>query len=398
MRVAFFTDSFREDLGGLTRAVIQMHDLLLRRGATVRVYTLPQTGGPIHPGDVVSAPALPLNALPGMPPDSWLAVGHRQVLQSLRDWRPDVVHLHTPFPVSRLGLQAARTLAVPSVATYHANVDALGSYPGGKLARRLAWRLAARLYNGCDLVLAPSAFALQQLRQGGVTRPIVVLSNGVDLARFAPGRVAPDPEDRRGSAPCAGDSRDLASAPGEPAVIATYVGRLSPEKGTRLLAEACRLALDEEQRLRVRLVGMGPDLARLRRRFGALADRVEIGGAVAWERMPSVYAASDLLIFPSPSETQGLAVLEAMASGLPVVAVDAGAVPEVVVHGQTGLLVPPGDAAAMADALVRLVRSPQERLSMGRRARQRAAEHDVQRSADRLLALYSELKAGRGIG
>ncbi|MGE5590789.1 MAG: glycosyltransferase [Bacillota bacterium] len=387
MRVAFFADSFREDLGGLTRAVIQMHDLLLRHGAAVRVYTLPQTGGPVHPGDVVSVPALPLNALPGMPPDSWLAVGHWQVLRSLRDWRPDVVHLHTPFPVSRLGLRAARTLGVPSVATYHADVDALGAYPGGKLARRLAWHLAAGLYNGCDLVLAPSAFSLQQLRRGGVTRPIVVLSNGVDLDRFAPGHFAPDLEDRRG----------LASAQGEPAVVATYVGRLSPEKGTRLLAETCRLALDEEQRLRVRLVGMGPDLARLRRRLGVLADRVEIGGAVAWERMPSVYAASDLLVFPSPSETQGLAVLEALASGLPVVAVDAGAVPEVVVHGQTGLLVPPGDAAAMAGALVRLARSPQERLSMGRRARQRAAEHDVQRSADRLLALYSELKAGRGI-
>ncbi len=271
MRVAFFADSFREDLGGLTRAVIQMHDLLLRHGAAVRVYTLPQTGGPVHPGDVVSVPALPLNALPGMPPDSWLAVGHRQVLRSLRDWRPDVVHLHTPFPVSRLGLRAARTLGVPSVATYHANVDALGAYPGGKLARRLAWHLAAGLYNGCDLVLAPSAFALQQLRRGGVTRPIVVLSNGVDLDRFAPGHFAPDLEDRRG----------LASAQGEPAVVATYAGRLSPEKGTRLLAETCRLALDEEQRLRVRLVGMGPDLARLRRRLGVLADRVEIGGAVA---------------------------------------------------------------------------------------------------------------------
>ncbi|MBX6378886.1 MAG: glycosyltransferase, partial [Clostridia bacterium] len=350
MRVAFFVDSFRKDLGGLTRAVIQLHDLLRENGFTVRVYALPQRGGPLHAGDVHTVPALSLDGIPGIPKDSWLAFGYRSVLKSLAGWEPDVVHLHTPFPVSWLGLFAARALSLPVIATCHVNLDALRAFAVGAVLDRPVRVLAVELCNRSVLVTTPSAFTRDQLRRAGVRQPIEVVSNGVDLGRFTPRTEKPGP---------------VRDGP----VTALFAGRLSREKGTCVLAEGLRQALAEEPRLRAVVAGDGPDRPLLDRALRPFLDRVEFRGHVPWEEMPTVYGAADLLVFPSPHESQGLVVLEAMAAALPVVAVRAGAVPELVVHGETGCLVPPGDAGALAEAVVRLARCPEERRRIGRRGR-----------------------------
>lgn len=268
MKVAFFTDSFRENTGGLTRAAITLHDRLVAAGHAVRVFTLPQTGGPIHPGDVRPVRAISLRALPGIPPDSHLAWDYWEIRRELAAWRPDVVHLHTVFPVSWLGLWAARSLRIPVVATYHANLrSAAILFPGGKAVSAAARFLARALYNRCDAVIAPSRFAADELRAMGVTRPITVISNGVDLDRFLPrNRFVPE---------SAGVLRQ-AAGPGEPAgpaghhrpVTVLFAGRLSPEKGVGILAEALASALTEEPRLRARIAGDGPLAGALRRAPG----------------------------------------------------------------------------------------------------------------------------------
>ncbi|MFO7173716.1 MAG: glycosyltransferase [Bacillota bacterium] len=424
MKIAFFTDSFREDLGGLTRAVIALHDRLTRAGHQVRVFTLPQTGGPIHPGDVGFVRAIPLRGVPGLPPDSHLAWDYWQVRRDLAAWRPHIVHLHTMLPVGWLGLLAARSLGIPAVATYHANVRAVGAVlapapgsgaggpaltGGGRgaaatvargqaggwsaaavagravaaaarqalagAAGRAAGSLVPAFYNRCEAVIAPSRFAAAELRQMGVRRPIAVISNGVDLDRFAP---AAEAREDRGAG-----------------VTVLFVGRLSPEKGVDWLARTLQMVLAAEPTLRARVVGDGPLAPALRQALAPwlAGGRVALRGHVPWERMPAEYAAGDIFLFPSPSETQGLAVLEAMSAGLPVVAVRAGALPELVRDGESGITAPPGDVEALARGVLRLARDPGLRRRLGEGARAVAAEHGASQALAEVLALYARVTA-----
>ncbi|MBT9259937.1 MAG: glycosyltransferase [Clostridiales bacterium] len=394
MRVAFFTDSFRENLGGLTRAAIALHDRLIGSGHAVRVFTLPQTGGPIHAGDVRLVRAIPLRPVPGLPPDSHLAWDYRGVRRELAEWRPDVVHLHTVLPVSWLGLLAARSLGIPVVATYHANIrSAAVVLPAGRAVAVAAGRLVPVFYNRCDAVIAPSRFAAEELRRFGVRRPIAVISNGIDLDRFAPvegaipGHGCTNP----------GHAGPAAGAGPERTVTVLFVGRLSPDKGVDTLVEALDIALSEEPGLRARIAGDGPRALAVRRALAphVAAGRVTLLGHVPWEAMPAEYRSADLLLFPSPTETQGLAVLEAMASGLPVVAARAGALPEVVRDGVSGITAAPGDAEALARAVLLLTRDPALRRRLGAGARAVAGEHEAGRVLEQVLALYAQVMGGR---
>lgn len=384
MKVAFFTDSFRENLGGLTRATIALHDRLTRAGHAVRVFTLPQTGGPIHAGDARLVRAIPLRPVPGLPPDSHLAWDYREIRRELAAWRPDVVHLHTLLPVSWLGLLAARSLGIPVVATYHANVrSAAVILPGGKAVAAVAGPLVPIFYNRCDAVIAPSRFAAGELRRFGVRRPIEVISNGIDLDRFAPAEAAG-----------LGKSGGAAGTCGTKCPVSVlFVGRLSPDKGVGSLVEALDIALREEPCLRARIAGDGPLADAVRRALARriAAGRVTLRGHVPWEAMPAEYGVADILLFPSPTETQGLAALEAMAAGLPVVAVRAGALPELVRDGESGITVPPGYADALARAVLLLARDPNLRRRLGSGARAIAKEHEAGRVLGEVLALYARV-------
>lgn len=384
LRIAFFAESFRENMGGLTRAVIQWHDGLVARGHQVRVFTLAQRGGALHPGDHAFVPALPLPGVGALAPDSWIAYGYPLVLRELASWAPDVVHLHTPFPVSWLGMRAARRLFLPVVATYHANVVGSARAYAPRMLRFLSGPLMGPLskaevafYSAAQVVTAPSRSAASQLLERGLRAPVIVLSNGVDVGRFAPAwQTGP------GSAP----SPVRQDRP----PTALYVGRLSSEKGMADLTLAIRHLMEMHPSIRFRVVGDGPWRRRLLRELEpwVRSGRLHVAGYVAWQTLPQLYRDADVFVFPSAVETQGLAVLEAMASGLPVVGVKGGAVPDLVEHGRNGFLVSPGDGQALAQAALRVLGDEGLRSSMAEQARETARRHRVEAVVASLEQLY----------
>ncbi|MBE3576459.1 MAG: glycosyltransferase [Limnochordales bacterium] len=387
LRIAFFTESFRENVGGLTRAVIQMHDHLVARGHNVRVFTLPQRGGPTHPGDLMFVPAFTLPGVGALAPDSRIAYSYPFVLRELARWNPDVVHLHTPFPTSWLGMWAAHRLSLPVVATYHANVTGwTEAYARWLLRGRttgllgLVARAEVAFYSRAHLVTAPSRSAAAKLLDQELRTPVVVLSNGVDVQRFTPAWQAP---------PDLSVNRDRWDRP----PTALYVGRLSAEKGMAELVVAIRHLLSFHPVASFRVVGDGPWRGHLLHELGPFlqAGRLHLVGYVAWEHMPEVYRDADVLVFPSAVETQGLAVLEAMASGLPVVGVRGGAVPELVEDGKNGFLVSPGDGRALAEAALRLLENQDLRWTMAALARETAVRHSVNASIALLERLYESV-------
>ncbi|BAS26600.1 glycosyltransferase [Limnochorda pilosa] len=386
MRVALFSDSFREDLGGLTRAVIRLHDGLVARGHTVRVYTLHQRAGPLHPADRIFVPAVPVSWLPWAPPDSWAAWNGAAVYRSLEAWAPDVVHLHSPLPVGWWGLLAARRLGVPVLSTCHANPEAPSAFLLGGQARgkrrvmgesvlsRASRAYQRAFYGRCDAVVAPSPSTASLLRAMGVRRPIHVIPNGVDLSRFTL-----EPGWAPGAAP-----------PNHPPRV-LYAGRLSAEKGVETLLAAVQELWARGVGMELVVAGSGPLEGRVRAWAYRAPGRVTLLGKVGWESMPEVYRSCDLLCLPSPLETEGLAAIEAMASGLPVVGVAEGALVDLVRPGFNGLLATPGDPTGLADALARIVVDPEARRRLVPGALATARARDSQHFLDQLVSLYAYL-------
>lgn len=505
LKIAFFSDSFRDDLGGLTRAVTGLHDALIRKGHQVTVFTLPQTTKPLHRGNVIFVPALPLSRLPGIPPDSYFGYGYIKVVKALQNIKPDIVHVHTVYPVGWIGLLAAAKLKIPSVTTYHANIKVALSLltqrspslrsghssgvfvtnanPGmnpnvnpdvdptanrsvnpttkesfvpsvnnlvetaGNLAQRAISALARSFYNRFTAVIAPSEFAANSLRSFGVTAPIHVIPSGIDTRLFSPsspgvgsgGHISPCNATSAGS-PFARNPVDAVEHISPCNVL--YAGRLSAEKGVETLLRVVKAlaheqasedaeALEHEKergngqvledgqtlngeredgrgasawlrctgasirvgaRLRFTIAGDGPLRQGIEDDLRCLVEQgtVEFRGFVPWDRMPDEYRRAQVFFLPSPAETQGLAALEAMASGLPVVAVKAGAIPEFVEHGKSGFLFEPEDIEGMSNAIRNLAADPGLRRRMGEKARMAALKFDWRELVGKFVGLYTQ--------
>ena len=312
----------------------------------------------------------------------------------LADFDPDVVHVHSPLTLGVAAARAARRRGVPVVYTNH--YLPLNVWPGSAVAaggasgnsgavsrlRDAAFYASVTGFaNGCDLVTAPTSTALRLLRGHGLRAASRAVSNGVDLARFSPGKAT-------------GELRARYALPsGRPIVLS--VGRLSPEKRADVLIAALA-RLSEAGGPVLVLAGAGPDEARLRSLAShhGVADRVLFTGFVPDADLPGLYRAASVFAIASEAELQSLVTMSAMAAGLPVVAVNAGALPELVHAGENGFLARPGNAAELAASLGLLCGSASLRARMGKASSRIIAAHDRNRILRRWESLYRELADG----
>jgi glycosyltransferase involved in cell wall biosynthesis/predicted metal-dependent phosphoesterase TrpH len=267
------------------------------------------------------------------------------VAEALTERPYDLVHLCAPGPAGIAAALLARVMGLPVMGSYHTELGAYARMRSGDARVEFLVRAAlSAFYGQCRVVLSPSTAADASLAGLGVApERIKRWDRGVDLERFGPGRYAPN------------------VLPGAFNVL--YVGRLSSEKGVDLLAEAFLTARDRDPRLHLVLAGRGPEEDALRQRLG---DAATFLGWVEGDELPRVYASADLFMFASTTDTFGQVILEAQASGLPVLAVDAGGPADLIEDGRSGCLVP-AQPGALADALRGLARREaiRERLSTG---------------------------------
>lgn len=295
----------------------------------------------------------------------------------------DVVHVHSPFLLGRLGARVARRFGLPLVFTYHTLYEEYVHYVPlfQGLSRRLVRRYTRDFCNRCDLVVAPTVQIADRLREQGVFRPIEVIPTGVELADF---RNA-DPTWLR---------RRYALPP--QAKILLFVGRLGKEKNIEFLLQSFALLRRQADLgpLKLVLVGGGAaaaDLARLARQLG-LEEDVLFTGTLPKEEVARCYAGADLFVFASLTETQGLVVAEAKAAGLAVVAVEATGVREMVHHGEDGYLTGL-NLEEFTARVAELLRDDARRTAMGRRGRALVQPYAAENTAARLAACYRRLTA-----
>ena len=291
----------------------------------------------------------------------------RAIRQIAREQQIDLLHAHgykaDLYAWAALGRGPGRRLGVPLVSTCHTWYD-------NDLALRVYGVLDRLVLRRFDRVVAVSAEVKRQLLESGVDASRVRrIRNGVDLRPFA----------------AAAESRA-----GEPkrALRVGLVGRLAPEKGVDIFVEAAAIVAKALPDVRFVVVGEGPERANLEAQIArlALGDRITLLGHQG--AMTEMYAALDLMVSASRQEGLPVALLEGMASGLPVVGTTVGEVPEVVRPGETGLLVRPDDAEALAGAMLQILRDDRQRIALGRSAHAMVKQEF---SADRMVAEYREI-------
>lgn len=339
MRVAFVAESFLPHMNGVTGSVLQSVRHLTESGHETLVVA-PGAPGSRSDERTRLLPSMPLPAYPQVR----VAFGRTGTLAGiLRDYRPDVVHLASPFVLGWRAVAAAAHLDLPTVAVYQTDVIAYARKYGVPRATALTAAHVARLHARATLTLAPSTSSLAQLRELGVDRTRL-WGRGVDTARFHP--------DRRS------DAWRQWIAPGE--IIVGYVGRLAPEKQVEDLAVIAGMP-----GVRLVVVGDGPARARLERALPAAVFLGHLSGPELAQAM----AGFDVFVHPGESETFGQTIQEAHASGVPVVATGRGGPVDLVRSSVDGWLYRPGDLDDLRDRVRDLVGDATKRQAFGAAAR-----------------------------
>ncbi|KZE94495.1 GDP-mannose-dependent alpha-mannosyltransferase [Agromyces sp. NDB4Y10] len=362
MRVALLAESFLPHMNGVTHSLLQVLRHLERRGHEALVIA-PRSGPVDHGLHGARAEFLRSAPLPGYPEVRVALTGVRRLTGVLGDFRPDVVHLASPFVLGWQGVLAAERLAVPSVAVYQTDVPAYAERYGMAGAEPVLARHVARIHRRATLTLAPSSAAATRLEGYGVER-MRRWARGVDTERFHP--VRRDPAWRRRFA-------------ADDEVLVGYVGRLAPEKQVEDLR-----ALTGIEGVRLVVVGDGPSRVALE----AALPGARFTGFLGGEQLATAVASLDLFVHPGESETFCQTVQEALASGVPVVATGRGGPLDLVHSSRDGWLYRPGDLGELAARVRDLAGDDAKRRAFGRAAREGVAERSWERLGDELLAHY----------
>lgn len=377
VRVGIFSDSYLPRISGVVRSIESFVGELRRQGHHASIFAPAYEGYVDTDPDVVRFPSVRAPGVPDFPLAIPLA---RRFMDDLRARRPSVIHTHSPFLMGSAGRYAARRLRLPLVFTHHTMYSEYVHYVplvSQRFSGEVVTRYTVRYCNACSLIIAPSHATKAFLISRGVRAPIAVLPTaGIELARFA----APNPS----------WVRPTFGVPADAPLLIT-VGRLGREKRFELLLFAfAHAARGGPERLLV--VGGGPQADELRRVTEGLhiASQVIFTGPLEHSRVLDCYAAADVFVFASPTETQGLVVVEAMAAGLPVVAVGAGGVAEAVVAGETGLLTDL-DPSALGAAIRRMLDDPWLRRRCGETGRRVAQAYAIEEIVHRLVELYQHV-------
>lgn len=408
LNVGHFTDTFY-DVNGVARTLQMQLDIARRNDKRLQVITCAPDGVAdpelADRSDVFTFSPIGSFAMPEYP---GLALYYPPVLKMLDHcYRQGFTHLHsaTPGPVGLVALAAARILRLPIHATYHTAfpqyVMMLTEDAGLEEAM---WRYMIWYYNQMDRVYVPSHATGDELAERGIARErIAFYPRGIDTETFTPARrngffnrydgntvTLPrtflNSEEARAAGPGRAAARDAAQP-----VRFLYVGRLSREKNLHVLADAYRLVAARAPHLRLVLVGDGPARAELEETLRGLP--VTFTGYLTGDDLANAYASSDIFVFPSGTDTFGNVVLEAQASGLPVVVTDKGGPQENLLPGRTGAIVPEGDATAMAQAMLDMAADPARLDAMRADARAYAESRSFEAAFLQQWAMYRDRDA-----
>lgn len=369
MRVAHFAGTMQPGHDGVTRVLYRMTSALMGAGVD-HVFVspiVPPVAGRVAPMIEVPSVAFPLYT------DYRLATpGSRYFAEQVRDFRPDILHIHSPCSLGYAAVRFGKKHNIPVVATYHTHFASYAKYYNIPMLEPFGWSYLRHLYDGCDRIFIPSMPILDELWAQGFRR-LQHLPHGVDATVFNPGY----------------RSYPWRIAHGIPAdkKMLLFAGRLVWEKDLRTLAATYDHVTRQRQDCVFVIAGEGP----IRQELHGMMPGAVFLGQLGGTDLSHAYASADLFVFPSTTETFGNVIIEAMASGtVPVCAREGGAA-GVVQHNVTGVLTTPRDPADIAKAVSELLHAPARRERMALQGLEFARRQSWQHIFQRMIDAYQEV-------
>lgn len=385
MRVLFCTDTYPPQVNGVSVVTALSAAGLLARGWECAVVA---PSYPAEETDVFTEHArngqLQVLAIPSLP-FPWYrdirlsAPSYFSVLHLARRFRPHLIHSETEFVIGRMGQLVGATLGIPRVSSYHTDFSRYTAEYGVGWLRQPVMSYIARFHRRSVRTYTPSGPSREDLLKNGV-RDVEVWGRGVDINVYSPKHRSASLRERLQL----GDRFTF-----------LYVGRLANEKNAEMIVEAYARAIQRLPPDSTRLViaGAGPKEAAVR--AAAPEGVIFLGYLDRHTELPALYASSNAFLFASLTETLGLVVLEAMASGLPVIAAPAGGVADHLRDGINGIAYPPSDVEQMAAAIVSLATDPERTRRLSEGARRTAEALSWDHELDRLDVSYREVLSGQ---
>jgi glycosyltransferase involved in cell wall biosynthesis len=380
MRLAVVTETWPPEVNGVAMTLSRLVQGLCERNHHVQLVRPRQA-----PGDLgAQHAAFEETLIRGMPipryPQLKLGLPSRKML--LVNWgirRPDLVHIATEGPLGWSALKAARHLRIPVTSDFRTNFHSYSQHYGLGWLRKPISAYLRKFHNRTQCTMVPTRALHDELRQLGFER-LQVVARGVDTRLFNPGLHSNGLRAHWGAGPA-----DL---------VLLVVGRLASEKNLSLALDAFEAMRAVNDGVRLVFVGDGPLRESLERR----CPQAQFAGTLPQAELARCYASADLLLFPSLTETFGNVTLEALASGLPVLAFDCAAAAEWIADGLNGWLVPPQDPALYVQSAVKLVRDARCIARAGDAARASVAELDWQQIAVQVETHFLHaIEAARGV-
>jgi glycosyltransferase involved in cell wall biosynthesis len=381
MRIMIVTDQYPPQVGGVPTATQELGVHLADRGHQVWVVA-PSYG--TEDIDPLEQKVSVYRFLSFQWPTGGLRIPFfpvASISHLLKKADPDIIHIHTPVVLGNIAQLLAGALRKPVIVTHH-HLPITVSYTltnepfTSKRFSNIIYSYLVHFYKRCDYVTAPTVTALNLLYEHGLSIPGQVISNGVDLKKFTPG---------------AGDEhlRQRFNLPKDRPII-LLVNRLSHEKRINVLLDAAAKISGNGH---IVIGGTGPAETSLRRQVRQLniSDRVTFLGFVQDADLRALHQLADVFVNPSVAELQSIAMMKAMACGLPIIASDSYALPELACHGENGFVFQSGNSDELARYLDILLAEPALRAQMGAKSLQIIAEHDIERILDQWETLYEQL-------
>ncbi len=374
MNILMMTNTYTPIVGGLEKSVATFSEEYRKLGHRVLIVAPVFEGMPAEETGVIRVPAVQhfngTDFSVELPVPGFLN-------DALAEFHPEIVHAQHPFLIGDAALRVAYQLKIPLVYTNHTLFEYNTHYVSdSQVLKRFVIQLSAGYANLADQVFVPSLGVKTMLEQQGVKSPVEVVPSGIDVAGFQKGD--------------AKNFREKLHIPGN-AYVVGFTGRLAPEKNLEFLARSVALFLKKKENACFLVVGKGPSEETVRDIFKAegLESRLFFAGVLQNNELVDAYHAMDVFSFASKSETQGIALLEAMASGVPVAALDACGVQDLVQNGINGILTEREDANNFSDALNAMASMPREKKdALSRAALLTAQGYSREICAKKALSMY----------
>jgi len=370
MRVALFTDTFLPQINGVTNTLAKLIEYYKANNIEYLIFA-PDSYNNVNENLNIEK-FISIKFL--LYPECRLAFPNViRLKSSLLQFKPDIIHIMTEFNMGVAGLTYGKKLGIPTISNYTTNFAQYLKYYSLEIFKKASWNYMRWFHNQNDITLCPSMETREMLRDQGIQNT-GIFSRGVDTYNFN--------ENLR--------SIKLRKQLGvNDKIVLLYVGRVAMEKDINVLLESyTRILSLFENKVTLIITGNGPELSRCKKSF----PRCTIfTGFKKGKELAEIYASCDIFVFPSPTETFGNVVLEAMASGLPVIAANAGGVKDTVKNRINGLLFKAGDVRELANSIIELIENKNLRDSLKDNARKTVLERSWKNVFDGLVDNYEEV-------